>query len=537
MPKHEYKEQHFRDASAVLAAAAVAAAESEAEAASSGAGTSSSGAVSLNSHIPPAPPELVGMTTWYAATTNDIKRAGTALGEALAEVSQATGEAYAEVDALIQAYVAGDKKAKGKDLWLAELKYRRLCRCLLAIKARYLAGMAALFERYRRIEASRSDAISAAIDVLAQALAKCFDRVSARAILDSVRALHTHADFVRLVDEEVQARIRAMRAEAAARAAAAAAAATAAKDGPAGAQERDGHAAQQLGAYAAHGHPVKPASSHGHGPGARGSGSAGGSSGGGGSSEQAHHAHFTLDPAPAVVSPLASPLIVRVGLLLRQVGVMRSWKQCVGILTRDGHLHVFNTDDDLATHPELLASILNFNPHAVGHGSLNQGNAMLHLEAKPTTTGAGGSGAGSSSDGAEDSEDITEAAAAAAAKASAEAARAAAKPANVPLPPPALPSELMSSAAAFAANVTDMATPAVDPLALARKATAPPQASFVLSPTTKLAFAPSVHAHAFELSDSKGWFGGAKLLLRAMTQDDAVDWVVACNAVVDLTVA
>jgi hypothetical protein len=215
---------------------------------------------------------------------------------------------------------------------------------------------------------------------------------------------------------------------------------------------------------------------------------------------------------------------------------MRSWKQCVGVLSRDGQLHVFNTDDDLATHPELLAAILNFNQHAAGHGSLSTATAMLHLErgAAAAAAGTGAAPAAGSSDG-DDSEDITEAAAAAAAKAAAEAARATAKPANVPLPPPALPADLMASAAAYAANVADLSAPSVDPLGLARKAGTPPQTSFALTPTTKLAFAPSVHAHAFELSDSKGWFGGAKLQLRGMTQDDAVDWVVACNAVVDLT--
>ena len=71
--------------------------------------------------------------------------------------------------------------------------------------------------------------------------------------------------------------------------------------------------------------------------------------------------------------------------------------------------------------------------------------------------------------------------------------------------------------------------------ALPRKAGTPPGTSFELTPTTKLAFANSYHAHAFELADAKGWFGSSKLLLRALNQEDMVDWICALNAMVDAT--
>ena len=67
------------------------------------------------------------------------------------------------------------------------------------------------------------------------------------------------------------------------------------------------------------------------------------------------HLRFSMDAAPPVISPLCSPLVVRAGLLLRQSGLIKAWRQSCGVLTRDGFLHVFQTDaDDLATHTELL---------------------------------------------------------------------------------------------------------------------------------------------------------------------------------------
>ena len=135
------------------------------------------------------------------------------------------------------------------------------------------------------------------------------------------------------------------------------------------------------------------------------------------------------------------------------------------------------------------------------------------------------------------------------------------------LPPPPLPPHLRSMAAAMAANVGDLladgddahashtpedaaaaaaahpagtamaavGAPAIRAIERARRAAAPPSVVFPMTSTTKLTFAPSVHTDAFEVSDSTGFFGFTnKLLLRATSSEDMVDWVLACNGALDL---
>ncbi len=143
-------------------------------------------------------------------------------------------------------------------------------------------------------------------------------------------------------------------------------------------------------------------------------------------------------------------------------------------------------------------------------------------------------------------EDITDAAAAARARPAA-APRGPARPAPS-LPPPALSPALSAYAAAFAARVDDLAppgalgcAPAEAPAAAlihARKAGAPPKLTYALTAATKLAFAPAVHAHAFELSDARGFFAGGttKLLLRAVHDGDATEWALAINTLLETTV-
>lgn len=113
---------------------------------------------------------------------------------------------------------------------------------------------------------------------------------------------------------------------------------------------------------------------------------------------------------------------------------------------------------------------------------------------------------------------------------------------NLRLPLPPLPADLISFASSYAARVDDLLPPplggtstqaSMDPLVLPRKSSTPPGLSFELTTTTKLSFAPNVHMHAFELSDSKGWFSSNKLILRAMNQEDMVDWICAINHVID----
>jgi trimeric autotransporter adhesin len=274
--------------------------------------------------------DLAGVTAYFEAVAADLRREGNALATSLAEASTLAEGAFGEFEGLTHAFMTGDvKRTKGKDLWIAELKYRRVLRGLLAVKQAYLNGMAGVYERYRRAESLRSEATARAIDAHAASVAKLYDRVSAKAVVDAVRALNTHADFSRVVEEEARARILSVREEArraSALAAASAAGAAAAKAGALGgaAGGAGGAGATSGGAYHAY-HATALAASASSGEG--GSGGGGGGGGGGG----AHHIHFTLEAAPAVISPVASPLIVRTGLLLRQSGIMKSWKQCIGV--------------------------------------------------------------------------------------------------------------------------------------------------------------------------------------------------------------
>jgi len=201
------------------------------------------------------------------------------------------------------------------------------------------------------------------------------------------------------------------------------------------------------------------------------------------------------------------------------------------VLTRDGFLYILSPDtDDLATHPDVVAAIFKW--------SAERSSAAVK----------------------------TAAAAAPATPAESYYAAAGHQP---QLPPPPLPPHIMSMAAAMAANVSDMladgdggdmhashtpedaaaaaaahpagtamaavGAPAARALERARRAAAPPSVVFPMTATTKLTFAPSVHTDAFEVSDSTGFFGFTnKLLLRATSSEDMVDWVLACNGAIDL---
>lgn len=441
---------------------------------------------------------------------------------------------------------AGDKlKTKGKDLWLAELKYRRVMRGLLAIKQRYLNCMAQLFERYRRAESHRCEAVAAAVDAHATSISKLFDRVSAKQLVEAVKTLNTHADFCRVVDEDARQRILAQREEHRRNAAMAAAAAAGSKSGSAPSSSTGGAAA--VGPFQAYhstalgsasptldsAAAAAPASSH------------------------SHHIHFTIEAAPAVITPFASPLVVRTGLLLRQVGIMKVWRQCIGVLTRDSQLHLLGLDEDLATHPDVITAVYRTN----AGGGTGYGGSAGHLQAMSTaaieaaTAAAAASSSRSSAaeatprtpgGHASDSVDIADAAAAAVPRLRSTSSSSASQPV-FRLPSPALPSQLISFAAAYAAKVDDVLPPSssasattatgagpaapssssappsmshVDALASLRKAGTPPSTTYEVTATTKLAFAPTVHAHAFELSDAKGWFGSTKLVLRAGNQED-----------------
>jgi hypothetical protein len=370
-----------------------------------------------------APARFAPFVSYEATVAADIKKEGLHLATVLRECGDLASEAAAEFDQLTHLFMSGDpRKQKQTDMWLTELKYRRVTRANLALKQKYLTGMAGLFERHRKLEAARSEALSTALDAEAQLAAKLFDRVSSKGLMDSVRGLNTHQDFSKVVHERAKQRIAEWKASQAA---------------SSGAQNA-GPAVEE-------------------------------------------HVRFTIEAAPAVISPLASPLVVRVGQLQRQVGLLKSWKQGIAVLTRDGFLHIFDTEDDLATHPDVLAAA--FKATTRGYGHFRTEGPSLEGEGRPQ---------------------------------------------------PALPPTVIASAVANSSRIDDLVVDgALDPFARAKKAAAPPTLSFELTNTTKLAFTPTVHAHAFELQDAKGWFASNKLLLRAVDQDDMVEWIGTFNALIE----
>ena len=109
------------------------------------------------------PSTLAALCAWYAAGSAEITAEGAVLAESLVEVSALCGASYAAFEALCHALMVGDRKtSKGRDLWIEELHYRRTARAALCVKNRYLVAMASLFDRYRRLEQTRSEVLAGA---------------------------------------------------------------------------------------------------------------------------------------------------------------------------------------------------------------------------------------------------------------------------------------------------------------------------------------------------------------------------------------
>ena len=92
-----------------------------------------------------------------------------------------------------------------------------------------------------------------------------------------------------------------------------------------------------------------------------------------------------------------------------------------------------------------------------------------------------------------------------------------------------------------AATPTDPAAAAAAsslPIGLVHRASAPPKVTYALTPNTKLAFMPTAHPHAFELSDVKSFLAGgtSRLLLRAVHEGDATEWALAINTLIETVV-
>ena len=146
-----------------------------------------------------APRTLADLCAWYDTVGNEILREGNALTDMLLAVGTAAGEAYTSFETACHGLITGSKLFKGRDLWADELRYRRACRILLAAKARYLHGMAGLFERYRRVEGARGEALALATDRFATVTARVYDRVTSKNVTEAVKGLNTHADVCRYV--------------------------------------------------------------------------------------------------------------------------------------------------------------------------------------------------------------------------------------------------------------------------------------------------------------------------------------------------
>lgn len=384
-----------------------------------------------------------------------------------------------------------------------------------------MMALATLFERFRVIENRRTEIIANCVEQLSGAVAKLFDRVSAKAVIESLKDLTTHGDYFAVVAEDTRNRIASLKAIQQAQLQQQ----LKEKEEKAALERQQRRKSMRSGSVSgadgAAAGPADEGSDELHSGADGGSGSSSSSSGlasppvtartaaraagdgyvqtnlgkssssssssrrdstassdegmmkerEGGKRSLVSAFHFTLDPLPLVMTPLASPLVVRCGVLHRQTGgILKSWKPFMAVLTRDGFLHFFGADDpsvldisrvattsattpaggasahphshqassanfdegnDLATHPELL--------HAIARYSAER------LPSSFSTAHVGGGTSSSSSRGP-----------AAATTGAAAAGGAGAGGGSVELPPPALPPHLMALASSFAGNVGDL---------------------------------------------------------------------------------
>ena len=262
------------------------------------------------------PGNMVGLCAWYAAGVQELRDTGLALCAQLTEAQNAADKAFADFDFVIGAHMSGDPRriasVKGRDAWLAELRYRRSCRALLGLKALYLTEMATLFERFRRVELARSEGLGALLDAYASLFTRNFykNAVNVAPLADTLKSLNTHIDLCRIVGQEAKERILEFRRASAVALAGAAADSSATPPPPPPPPTSDGDSAPfdvyRETALATTANTVSRAPT------------------------TAEPIKFTLEPCPAVISPFASPLIVRTGLVWRQTSIMKTWKQAVG---------------------------------------------------------------------------------------------------------------------------------------------------------------------------------------------------------------
>jgi hypothetical protein len=195
---------------------------------------------------------------------------------------------------------------------------------------------------------------------------------------------------------------------------------------------------------------------------------------------------------------------------------------------------MFSPEDDMATHPAVVRAFFR-DGTAAGFGGANREvySVLARGSGGSSSGGEGGGGVASST------------------------------------PTPAFPAPFIAYASDMGARVDDMATGAsggveegaggggggspsssskqaaaataaagLDPVSLARKAGSVAKHTFVLTPSTKIKFPPLLHPAAFELLEERGFFGGGntRATLRATTEADMLDWVMAINTCLDTVV-
>lgn len=204
---------------------------------------------------------------------------------------------------------------------------------------------------------------------------------------------------------------------------------------------------------------------------------------------------------------------------------------------------MFSPDDDMATHPAVVRAFFS-DGVAAGFGGANR--EVYSVLARGSGSSSSSSSGGGGGEGVASS-----------------------------TPTPAFPAPFVTYASDMGARVDDMATGAsggveeggggggggsgggspssskqaaaaaaaaggagLDPVSLARKSGTPAKHSFVLTPSTKIKFPPNLHPAAFELLEERGFFGGGntRAVLRAVSETDMLDWVMAINTCLDTVV-
>ena len=196
-------------------------------------------------------------------------------------------------------------------------------------------------------------------------------------------------------------------------------------------------------------------------------------------------------------------------------------------------MHLFSPEEDVATHPHLLDALLRSSTISTGFGGTSREIYDTLSASRGAGAGAGaGAGVGAGVGGGSTSA----------------------------LPPPVLPPALLHFALQLAARVDDMAvappsappqggaggsapsdasaSAAPEPIALLRKSGAGARHGFVFTPTSRLSLLPAVHSCAFQVHEERGFFGGgsAKLVLRALGEQDLREWAFAIGLCLDTIV-